>query len=41
MFYADGSLRQISPSIDPSVWAAMSTIRGREELPAEYDRSRR
>jgi hypothetical protein len=36
MLFADGSVRQIKPSIDPKIWVGLSTIRGREPIPDDF-----
>jgi hypothetical protein len=36
MLFADGSVRQIKPTIDPMIWVGLSTMQGREEIPENY-----
>jgi prepilin-type processing-associated H-X9-DG protein len=38
VLFVDGSVRALSETIEPSVFEALSTIAGSEELPAEWDR---
>jgi len=36
MLFADGSVRQIKPNIDPKIWVGLSTVRGGEEIPDDF-----